>query len=68
MMSSGSAGHNSGTLPPMQYPSSSSDASGVNMNMYALHERNENTDYDETKTGKTILKLKIKYLQECYFQ
>ena len=57
MMSSGSAGHNSGTLPPMQYPSSSSDgSSGVTMNMYALHERNENTDYDESKPGKMAFK------------
>ena len=53
MMSSGSAGHSSGTLPPMQYPSSTSDgSSGVNMNMYALHERNENTEYDDSKQGK----------------
>ena len=45
MMSSGS-----GTLPPMQYPTSSSDVtSGANMNMYALH---ENNDYDDSKSGK----------------
>ena len=48
-----SSGHSSGTLPPMQYPSSTSDgSSAVNMNMYALHERNENSDYDEAKPGK----------------
>ena len=40
----------SGTLPPMQYPTSSSEVtSGANMNMYALH---ENNDYDDSKSGK----------------
>ena len=40
----------SGTLPPMQYPTSSSDVtSGANMNMYSLH---ENNDYDDSKSGK----------------
>ena len=49
MMSSGSGGNSSGTLPPMQYPTSNSDvSSGNNMNMYALHEHN---DYDDSKSG-----------------
>ena len=44
MMSSGS-----GTLPPMQYPTSNNDTtSGANMNMYALH---ENNDIDDSKSG-----------------
>ena len=53
-MSSGTGCHqNSGTLPPMQYPSSNSEmASGVNMGMYALHERNENmNEYENPKSG-----------------
>ena len=58
-MSSGTGCHqNSGTLPPMQYPSSNSEmASGVNMGMYALHERNENmNEYENPKSG-TIKRL-----------
>ena len=52
MVSSGTSGHSSGTLPPMQYPSSTMEtSSGATMNMYALHEANESTGYDEHKSG-----------------